>query len=421
MVGIYALQDPDGKNHPIEGIVQIGRDRLNHVHLRDPMISRLHATAWVDGEKVFLQDEGSSNGTFVNRMPVGQPIALQVGDKVQLGHTTLILVDTRAGWIHEPPPPMPIEAPPSPPPPQQLTLGFHLAMIGLAGLGFLACAIIAVLILGYANDIRSSPHSPPENVPTQPPGEDAQTTFRFAEIQTVMATSDGTRYYDERGISLRVPREATTEGATTRLVSSELAPALLDGLTGDYTVTSLAYRVAANGPENGTGRPELSFPASSDEARLGVLIDETYLAVLAIESEDGVLTIHPFLGAPEGDSLWSPEDVPVSANQYFVLEPTSGGETSRLDSPTPQKVSGFEGKGPGNARGLQEESLVDCGQEYGTVCVRNPSGTVYLTYIHTMKPADISLADTIRAIEGIMARYENLGFTAARLSSSSPM
>jgi hypothetical protein len=110
-------------------------------------------------------------------MPVGQPIALQVGDKVQLGHTTLILVDTRAGWIHEPPPPMPIEAPPPSPPPQQRNLGFSLAMIGLAGLGFLACAIIAALVLGFVNDFRSDPQLPDENLPTQTPADTSQTPF----------------------------------------------------------------------------------------------------------------------------------------------------------------------------------------------------------------------------------------------------
>ena len=201
------MQDPDGKNHPIQGIVQIGRDRLNHVHLKDPMISRLHATAWVDGEKVFLQDEGSSNGTFVNGMPVGQPIALQVGDKAQMGHTTLILVDTRAGWIHESPPPLPIEPAP-PPPPETRSIGFPLAMIVLAGLTVLACAIITAVVLRFSQNLRAAPASSAAISTALPARGDNPVPHRFTPVETKTATLFSTRSSGRPGICLVAPLEA---------------------------------------------------------------------------------------------------------------------------------------------------------------------------------------------------------------------
>ena len=220
MAGIYALQDPDGKNHPIEGIVQIGRDRLSHVHLKDPMISRLHATAWVDGEKVFLQDEGSSNGTFVNGMPVGQPVALQVGDKAQMGHTTLILVDTRAGWIHEPPPPLPIEPAP-PPPPETRSIGFPLAMIALAGLTVLACAIITAVVLRFSRNLRAAPLSAAAISSAVPVNGDASIPAHLASAGTDRAARIGTHSSVAMGYRLEAPRAAagipcgTTPGGRT--------------------------------------------------------------------------------------------------------------------------------------------------------------------------------------------------------------
>ncbi len=424
MAGNYALQDPDGKDHPIEGIIQIGRDRLNHIHLTDPMISRLHATAWMDGEKVFLQDEGSSNGTMVNGMPVRQPIALQVGDRVQVGHTTLILVDTRAGWIHEAPPPMPIQAPAPPAPPRKSNIGVPLALAALAGLTILACIIIGVVGYRYFNALRTNPQPSFVNPEAPASNQDTQSAFGFEEIQTVTATSDGTRYYDEQGISLRVPRDATVEGATTHLVSSDLDPVLVEALSGEYNVSSLAYQVAANGAENGTGRPELSFPVSSDNARLAVMIDETYLAVLAIEPEDGALTINPFLSAPQGESLWVPEDVPVSANQYFVLEPVSG-DGAGLQGPVPalMRVEGGQ-KVSGNARISPDyPGVIYCGYTKTLIseCLRNPEGSVFLTFNPQETPADFKPADAIQSILGIMGRYATLGFTAAGVSPSNPI
>ena len=60
-------------------------------------ISRRHARIWRDGDKFFLEDLGSSNGTIIiaaNNEPVRllprQPHVLSHGDKVKLGDTTLL-------------------------------------------------------------------------------------------------------------------------------------------------------------------------------------------------------------------------------------------------------------------------------------------------------------------------------------------
>src|SRR5687768_12899306 len=55
----------------------------------DDGLSRLHATIYRDGDRVWIVDENSSNGTFVNGQrsaPAGTP--LRNGDSVRIGHKT---------------------------------------------------------------------------------------------------------------------------------------------------------------------------------------------------------------------------------------------------------------------------------------------------------------------------------------------
>ncbi|HMQ04793.1 MAG TPA: FHA domain-containing protein [Pyrinomonadaceae bacterium] len=55
----------------------------------DDGLSRLHATVYRDGDRVWIVDENSSNGTFVNGVrtaPAGTP--LRNGDSIRIGHRT---------------------------------------------------------------------------------------------------------------------------------------------------------------------------------------------------------------------------------------------------------------------------------------------------------------------------------------------
>ncbi len=59
----------------------------------DDGLSRLHSTIYREGERVWIVDENSSNGTFVNGAkvpPAGTP--LRDGDSIKIGHQTVIRV-----------------------------------------------------------------------------------------------------------------------------------------------------------------------------------------------------------------------------------------------------------------------------------------------------------------------------------------
>jgi len=76
------------------GVTVIGRDSSCDARIESHHVSRCHVTLEVDGERVFVEDLGSKNGTFVNGERVTARRQLRTGDRLRLGRyaATLQLV-----------------------------------------------------------------------------------------------------------------------------------------------------------------------------------------------------------------------------------------------------------------------------------------------------------------------------------------
>lgn len=57
----------------------------------DTFVSQVHARVFRRDGRVWIEDLGSTNGTYVNDARIGPPVSLEVGDRVQLGQTVLEL------------------------------------------------------------------------------------------------------------------------------------------------------------------------------------------------------------------------------------------------------------------------------------------------------------------------------------------
>ena len=76
--------------------ISIGRAPGNTVRLNDHEISRRHVTVRPEGDGWVIQDEGSTNGTLLNGLPVRrQP--LRDGDEIRVGPALLRFVHVEAG------------------------------------------------------------------------------------------------------------------------------------------------------------------------------------------------------------------------------------------------------------------------------------------------------------------------------------
>jgi two-component system cell cycle response regulator len=79
---------PQGKRFEIsKASMFIGRDPLAEIAINDPNASRKHAEVVRQGEKIFLRDNQSTNGTFLNDKPIKEPAELRKEDMIKVGST----------------------------------------------------------------------------------------------------------------------------------------------------------------------------------------------------------------------------------------------------------------------------------------------------------------------------------------------
>ena len=79
-----------GREFPLGDEMTVGRAGGCGVLLtEDTFVSQLHARVFRRDGDLFVEDLGSTNGTFLNKKKVGAPLVIRKGDKVQFGRTTL--------------------------------------------------------------------------------------------------------------------------------------------------------------------------------------------------------------------------------------------------------------------------------------------------------------------------------------------
>lgn len=87
--GIKGPQDLVGKTFLLTDETVIGRSSAADVILEDPAASHRHARIFTQGSHYFLEDLGSTNGTFVEDTKIAKSVRLKSDDKIRIGHTIL--------------------------------------------------------------------------------------------------------------------------------------------------------------------------------------------------------------------------------------------------------------------------------------------------------------------------------------------
>ncbi|OGR33085.1 MAG: hypothetical protein A2091_02695 [Desulfuromonadales bacterium GWD2_61_12] len=71
---------------------RIGRERINHIRIDNPTVSRFHAEIYRRGCCYSIEDKMSRNGTCVNGFPVENLCVLGDKDEIVIGESTLVFV-----------------------------------------------------------------------------------------------------------------------------------------------------------------------------------------------------------------------------------------------------------------------------------------------------------------------------------------
>jgi len=75
----------------LSGTIQVGRAEACQVRCSDTFVSAFHARLFSRDGSWFVEDLGSTNGTFLNAERINAPAEIRAGDRVVVGRTTLEL------------------------------------------------------------------------------------------------------------------------------------------------------------------------------------------------------------------------------------------------------------------------------------------------------------------------------------------
>ena len=84
-------EPPVGSAFRLDAVTTLGRDVNNAIVIDDDFASAQHAALTYRGRAWYLEDFGSTNGTFVNGNPVTGLMPVAFGDELQLGQVRLRL------------------------------------------------------------------------------------------------------------------------------------------------------------------------------------------------------------------------------------------------------------------------------------------------------------------------------------------
>ena len=80
-----------GRSYELLDELTVGRAAGCHIALDDRFVSQLHARMFRRDDQCFIEDLGSTNGTFLNDDKVTSPALLAKGDHVRIGNVVMEL------------------------------------------------------------------------------------------------------------------------------------------------------------------------------------------------------------------------------------------------------------------------------------------------------------------------------------------
>jgi pSer/pThr/pTyr-binding forkhead associated (FHA) protein len=84
-------EPPTGSTIALGPINSIGRNVNNTIFVEDDFVSANHAMLTFRGRSWFVEDQGSTNGTYVNGHRIDRPVALSFGDELTIGRVRMRL------------------------------------------------------------------------------------------------------------------------------------------------------------------------------------------------------------------------------------------------------------------------------------------------------------------------------------------
>jgi hypothetical protein len=86
---VVAPDEQRGRSYELLDELTVGRAAGCHIALDDRFVSQLHARMFRRDDQCFIEDLGSTNGTFLNDVKVTSPALLSKNDHVRIGNVVM--------------------------------------------------------------------------------------------------------------------------------------------------------------------------------------------------------------------------------------------------------------------------------------------------------------------------------------------
>jgi len=90
-LAIVAPQEVAGRRFDLGNELTVGRAAGCQVTIDDTYASQIHARLFRRDDQFYVEDLGSTNGTYLNRKKVHGPQPMRRGDRLQVGNTVMEL------------------------------------------------------------------------------------------------------------------------------------------------------------------------------------------------------------------------------------------------------------------------------------------------------------------------------------------
>lgn len=84
---VAAMGHEPGSEFPVDGGITLGRAAGADLRVDDPFASSAHARIFPRGRVVYIEDMGSTNGTYLNGRQLKRPEQLSIADSIRIGDT----------------------------------------------------------------------------------------------------------------------------------------------------------------------------------------------------------------------------------------------------------------------------------------------------------------------------------------------
>ena len=84
---VAAMGHHPGESFDLNGGITMGRSPTSDVQIDDPFASAAHARIFPRGQFMYIEDMGSTNGTYLNGRQLRKPEQLRVADTIRIGET----------------------------------------------------------------------------------------------------------------------------------------------------------------------------------------------------------------------------------------------------------------------------------------------------------------------------------------------